>query len=317
MRAATRFLAAVLIIMILVLINRDIGYIRVLQDFRYDPKFRLSQDNGAVDTKPHEVPQGIPSEDDFVTSVRESPKTDISRIMFVSTTTLNEETRSHTPAPVSSGPDQIVVIGRTSKEDTSWMEQLDTWQTAIYSVDNQNSTLHTSMNKGREANVYLTYLVDNYNRLPSTIAFVHPHERGYPQAWHTDAPDYSNRNGYANLRCIPNPGCPDEIEPFREPYDETRTAENAFSEAWRSIFGDQEIPHVSATPCCAQFAVSKEQVLKRPLSFYTRARRWLQNTPLDDDTSGRVFEYLWHIIFGQEPVYCPDLQQCYKDVYNR
>jgi hypothetical protein len=25
-------------------------------------------------------------------------------------------------------------------------------------------------------------------------------------------------------------------------------------------------------------------------------------TELDDETSGRVFEYLWHIIFGQDPV---------------
>lgn len=171
------------------------------------------------------------------------------------------------------------------------------------------------MNKGHEANAYLTYLVDNYYQLPSTIAFVHPHEKGYPQAWHTDAPNYSNvhslqmlnvdfvqSNGYVNLRCISNPGCPDEVQPFREPPNESRPYECAFPEAWKYIFENEDVPHVSATPCCAQFAVSKEQVLKRSLSFYTRAHRWLQNTPLDDDTSGRVFEYLWHIIFGQEPV---------------
>lgn len=189
------------------------------------------------------------------------------------------------------------------------------WQNAVYSVDDQTSALHTSVNKGREANVYLTYIVENYHNLSSTIAFVHPHERGYPQAWHTDAPDYSNvyslrtlnvdfvqRNGYANLRCNPNPGCPDEIQPFREPHDESRTHECAFPEAWKYIFENEDVPYVSATPCCAQFAVSREQVLKRPLSFYLRAHQWLINSPLDDDTSGRVFEYLWHIIFGQEPV---------------
>jgi hypothetical protein len=35
---------------------------------------------------------------------------------------------------------------------------------------------------------------------------------------------------------------------------------------------------------------------------YLRMHKWLMNTKLDDQTSGRVFEYLWHIIFGQESV---------------
>lgn len=130
MRAATRFLAAVLIITILVLVDRDLDYIRVLQDFRYDPKFRLSQDNGPGNPKPHKLPHEvvleIPPDYDSLTSVRENPKTDVSRIMSVSTTTSNEERTSHTSAPVFSSSDQIVVIGRTSKEDTSWVEQLDT-----------------------------------------------------------------------------------------------------------------------------------------------------------------------------------------------
>ncbi|CAD0110941.1 unnamed protein product [Aureobasidium uvarum] len=155
-------------------------------------------------------------------------------------------------APTSSSisPDQIVVMGRINSDDTSWVEKLpksvfsgdsdcvpiaDTnhrWRNAVYSVDNDTWPLHTS-NKGREANVYLTYLVENYQELPSTIAFVHPHEDGYPRAWHTDADHYSNikslstlrtefvqSNGYANLRCIAIPGCPDEIQPFREEPDE-------------------------------------------------------------------------------------------------
>ncbi|KAJ5981019.1 hypothetical protein N7481_008317 [Penicillium waksmanii] len=37
---------------------------------------------------------------------------------------------------------------------------------------------------------------------------------------------------------------------------------------------------------------------------------------LDDETSGRIFEYLWHIIFGQENILCPAKEQCYMDTYN-
>ena len=186
----------------------------------------------------------------------------------------------------------------------------------MYSVDNDTSSLHTSRNKGREANVYLTYLVENYEKLPSTIAFVHPHEDGYSRAWHTDADGYLNvkslstlktdfvqSNGYANLRCIAIPGCPGDIQPFREEDgDEDRRAEHAIADAWKQIFGDDNVPYVIGSPCCAQFAVSRDQVHKRPLGFYVGAFKWLHDTPLDDDTSGRVFEHIWHIIFGQDPV---------------
>ena len=176
----------------------------------------------------------------------------------------------------------------------------------MYSVDNDTWPLHTLKNKGREANVYLTYLVENYEKLPSTIAFVHPHEDGYPRAWHTDADDHSNvkslstlqtnfvqSNGYANLRCIATPGCPGDIQPFREDHDEEdRRAEHAIVDAWKQLFGNDDAPKVIGAPCCAQFAVSRNQVHKRPLEFYVGALKWLHETPHDDATSGRVFEYL-------------------------
>jgi hypothetical protein len=191
------------------------------------------------------------------------------------------------------------------------VDKIHRWQNTVYSVDNDTWPLHTPKNKGREANVYLTYIADNYDKLPSTIAFVHPHEDGYPRAWHTDANGYSNVKslsslriefvqGYANLRCIGIPGCPDEIQPLREEPD--RTTEHAFADAWEHIFGNTDVPNVIATPCCAQFAVSRTQVHKRPREFYVGTLKWLHETPLDDDTSGRVLEYMWHIIFGRDPV---------------
>lgn len=73
-------------------------------------------------------------------------------------------------------------------------------------------------------------------------------------------------------------------------------------EAWRALFLDDKVPPVIAQPCCAQFAVSRAQVLKRERGEYERYLEWLTETPLDDATSGRVFEYLWHVIFGREVV---------------
>ncbi|KAJ9668446.1 hypothetical protein H2201_001494 [Coniosporium apollinis] len=229
--------------------------------------------------------------------------------------------------------DKVVVMGRMESEDTRWVsEELsdDSWDHAVYTVDNKTASLHTPANKGKEAMPHLSYLTDHYHDLPTTIAFVHSHRDGYPAAWHTDAEDYSNgnslrslnidfvqRNGYANLRCIAIPGCPDEIQPFREPRDEARTAENNIVSVWPLLFNNTAVPDVIGAACCAQFAVSRDQVLKRPLEDYVRYRQWLLETELDDDVSGRIMEYLWHYIFGQDLVYCPALQRCYCDVYGK
>ncbi|KAK6832393.1 hypothetical protein RU639_003988 [Aspergillus parasiticus] len=225
--------------------------------------------------------------------------------------------------------DRVVVVGKTKEEDTDWViKELPTWQHAIYAVDDPEAPLHVAKNKGKEANVYLQYIIDNYDDLPSTIVFLHSHRDGYPKAWHTEFSDHSNvrtvqmlqtdfvqRNGYANLRCNPNPGCPDEIRPFRGSSDEEHLPEQVLPEVWKTFFNNTDVPEVIATPCCAQFAVSRTQVLQRPLSSYVRYHKWLMETELPDDVSGRVMEYMWHIIFGQDPVYCPDIYQCYEDVY--
>ena len=175
--------------------------------------------------------------------------------------------------------------------------------------------MHTPRNKGREATPYLSYIVENYNNLPDIIVFLHAHEKGYPEAWHNDNADYDNVNalrmlrlerveeqGYVNLRCQPIPGCPDEIQPFRDPPEGHRVSEHVFPAAWQYMFGEIEVPRVVGIACCSQFAVSRKQVLARPRNDYLRYLQWVTETELEDAVSGRVMEYLWHIIFGQEPV---------------
>ena len=61
-------------------------------------------------------------------------------------------------------------------------------------------------------------------------------------------------------------------------------------------------PSQIGAACCAQFAVSKEQVRTRPLSDYKRFRDWIVETEKSDAKSGRVLEFLWHIIFGKDAV---------------
>jgi hypothetical protein len=111
------------------------------------------------------------------------------------------------------------------------------WSTAIYTTDDSNAALHTTKNKGREAAVYLTYMIDNYERLPDIVVFIHSHQHhthGTKRDRMFEGIDYDNfesvraldlefvkGNGFTNLRCLQNPGCPSEIQPFRP--DEERS----------------------------------------------------------------------------------------------
>ena len=213
-------------------------------------------------------------------------------------------------------PDKVIVMARLSHEDVSWVHtELADWAPMIYTADNASAPLALPRNKGREAHAYLYYLKTHYATLPPIVAFLHAHRSGYPRAWHNDNPNYSNvdtlrrlrldvvrRRGYVNLRCNGDVGCPVEMQPCRDPPAPERTTEGAYASAWRALGMEGEVPAQVGAACCSQFAVSREQVRKRPRSDYERYYRWLMETELDDATSGRVMEYLWHIIFGKDPI---------------
>ena len=158
---------------------------------------------------------------------------------------------------------------------------------------------------------YLTYVISNYHKLPSTLVFLHAHRSGYRRAWHTDAWDHDNvravqslnlsyvqESGYVNLRCNWGPGC--------KPENYTPNG-HVTKKIWMDVFHlenrtEDEVPEMVGQACCAQFAVSREQVMKRPLEDYVSYRQWVIDTELSDDKSGRVMEFLWHVIFGKEAV---------------
>jgi Protein of unknown function (DUF3431) len=179
---------------------------------------------------------------------------------------------------------------------------------------------------------YLTYIIDNYNSttFPSTIAFLHSHRNGFLKAWHTDSPLHDNveamralqipfvtHNGYVNLRCNWNPGCGRHntnthvtTTVWEELFNETSTPPVNETERWKeggtSSKEDRDkamyLPGHTAAACCAQFAVSREQVLKRPVEDYIKFRDWVVDTEKSDAKSGRVMEFLWHVIFGKDSV---------------
>ncbi|DAA79241.1 TPA_exp: Uncharacterized protein A8136_0014 [Trichophyton benhamiae CBS 112371] len=258
------------------------------------------------------------------------------------------------PSNATAVGDKAIVMAALEEEDTHWVEEyLPDWQRAIYTVNPSPETrrdpkrLTTPANKGHEAMAYLTYVIEHYDSLPSIVAFVHSHRNGFFRAWHVDAPlhdnaiamqslqtDYIRENGYANLRCMRNLGC---TSPGRHPLltpevwgelfngtAQGKAAAAAAASSSADAKGDAKgarafipVPDVVMVACCAQFAVSRDQIRLRPLEDYIHFRQWLFDTSLNDATSGRIFEYLWHIIFGKDAIYCPEEDTCYCKVYGR
>ena len=97
-------------------------------------------------------------------------------------------------------------------------------------------------------------------------------------------------------------GCPHEIQtdPNPDVYDGVHSdTEAVYAAGFAELFPGTSVPKEVGIPCGAQFALSKNKVLERPVEDYGRYRQWLWDTPLDDLISGRVLEYSWH------STYCP------------
>lgn len=232
--------------------------------------------------------------------------------------------------PAGSNYSRVLVMGRLKTEDIAWIEQdLPNLQTAIYVVDNDAAALRIPKNKGHEAMVYLTYIIDHYDGLPDTSLFFHPHKI----TWHNnillnlDTAFTINRlsdarvarEGYFNARCHHDPGCPDWLHLDR-PEDEwdliKKTEERFFtSDLWQELHPGAPFPSSISQPCCAQFAVSKDRIRTRPRTEYERYREWLLATELPDDISGRIMEYTWQYIFAGMSEFCPAMHGCYCDGY--
>ncbi|RMX75162.1 hypothetical protein D0869_11881 [Hortaea werneckii] len=256
-----------------------------------------------------------------------------------SSSDLSMTATSSSAVSTSTGYSKIVVLGRTQSENTSWIqEELPDWQSAIYYVDLDSdetspSGLKTNVNKGKEGNPYLKYIVDHYPNFPDVIAFIHAHRGGFPLAWHTDQKDndgvimlrdlqlgYVVREGYANMRCESYPGCPNEVRPWRDPPIEDKLPERLYPYVYSDLFQvpfyelRDELDSVGVA-CCAQFAVSREQILKRPKGDYERYLHYLEASTFEDDVIGRVYEYMWHIMFGRDITHCPAQKTCQCEVF--
>ncbi|KAF1979937.1 hypothetical protein BU23DRAFT_366676, partial [Bimuria novae-zelandiae CBS 107.79] len=225
-----------------------------------------------------------------------------------------------------------LVVSSTSSEHTEWIaSSFPNTTTAIYVVDSNDprGSFKTPMNKGNEAMVYLTYIIDHYGNLPDVAIFIHAHL----QSKHTD--DFLGNSmvetlqrlripkvrsdGYFNLRCNWKPGgCPQYLNlhnPTQSTLDGSAEAQT-LKNAWSELFPDvNDMPEWVGQPYGGQFAASRDTIRRTPLQSWVLWREWLVNTNLTDYQSGRVWEYTWQYVLAGEAIFCPSMDQCYCEGY--
>lgn len=198
------------------------------------------------------------------------------------------------PAPTSPDLDRQIIVARY-QEDVSWLllYVADVAPIIVYTRADPASPFDVSPNKGKEALVYLHYIITHYDHLPKAMAFIH----GHRSSWHMEDAVPILRKlrwdlPYASLNAK-----------FFQVVGESHEEYRFVRAAWKDAFGDELGPFPATIPnhCCAQFVVSRERVLSRSKAFYQHIYDWLVSTPMSDHTTSRVLEYNWAGLFHAAP----------------
>ncbi|KAL9108295.1 MAG: hypothetical protein Q9227_006893 [Pyrenula ochraceoflavens] len=245
---------------------------------------------------------------------------------------------SYIPPVDASKVNKALVIGRTRYENVSWVDELGPdWTPYIYTVTTSTplNSLTVPANVGREAMPYLTFILTHYPNLPKYTFFMH----APATQWHNDEIQpgdtstlsllraFPARNlgkrPYMNLHCPHDPGCTEGVYPFS--YNEDSFIQREGRVVWPKDYARlfnvpiSQVPQWLAGPCCAQFVVTREAILKRPRAFYAGMREWLTEKGRVEPelNTGWVAEMLWHIMFGEEAHSCPREDVCWCEVHGR
>jgi hypothetical protein len=192
---------------------------------------------------------------------------------------------------------ELVIVTAHFKEDLDWLRQSGL-PLVICSKDNapfQRDADPRCMlpNRGREASSFLKFITTFYEVLPQRVAFVHGHE----YAWHQ------------RFEMISAIRCAKKDKPFvslNVIFMNDRNMSNPTFIGIKHLWDDHFKPFLNIDfpervfhDCCAQFVVSREAIRRIPKQAYEHWLQLLLQTPNDSVLSVQ-FEYLWHIIFGED-----------------
>jgi hypothetical protein len=200
---------------------------------------------------------------------------------------------------------KLTIISSHFNEELSWLINQSDFDYRIYTKNIEGckgldqSKVFECVNKGNEASSYISYIIDNYEKLPDYVAFVHGHEESYHQtdttlnliknSLHSDIDNSYNSINRKDWRNI-----------FADDVDD-------WSGNWKMIkdnynYLNISIPIPKRLECiaCAQFIVSRENILRNSINDYKNILKWLETTPLESALSGRLMEHIWCYLMTHE-----------------
>lgn len=190
----------------------------------------------------------------------------------------------------------LIVISR-HKKDVSWTQKLSAEGFHVIVYDHHAHNNHPYFikeNKGREASVYLKYIVDYYYTLFPYTIFLQDEDK----SWHHQGSiveliksqkEKKTKFFNFNHRCL------------------ALIKSNALFPMMESYFHDYLQPYIghiekykdwtAGYKCCAQFVVHRDYIRKYPRKMYEDMLSYMLDGKHDEKAKGHMFEWTLHLLF--------------------
>ncbi len=199
---------------------------------------------------------------------------------------------------------RLVIVSNHWKEDLEWLKK-SVWPVIIYSKNPDSPYYKGQPNIGNEATAYLKYIIDNYDNLPEYVAFIHGHETAWHQGNILDLINRAKINEYEYISL--------NLHPLDRKDTSHYITNKNIETVWDKYFKPylhRDCPTHIVHDCCAQFIVSKNRILKHSKDTYSLWYSMFENEEknlisLNNSktfSSAAIFEFLWHIIFGEQDI---------------
>ena len=197
----------------------------------------------------------------------------------------------------------VTIVTSHWKEDLTWLKNSE-FPVVLIDKEGADPTCfepaYIIPNKGKEASVYLKFIIERYHDLPDYVAFIHGHE----YAWHQRQNILElirnaniEKHGFISLNSV-----------YKDWW--IFGAIYPFANVWE-IYSENKMYIFENIPASAQFIVSKERILLNSMEIYKNLYDMImtnenfmimtsQNISFDISF---IFETCWHILFGESNFY--------------
>jgi|694.fasta_scaffold03604_12 hypothetical protein len=193
--------------------------------------------------------------------------------------------------------EKIVLISHYSS-NLEWLEKIKQ-PFVIYSKSIKNDNF-INFNKGQEVPMYLKFIIDWYDKLPEKILFYHDHLNSPHQ-------DFDSVFIINNLNWNLDSYFSVNKREWYQTIDKNSTIEpegiNWIKNNW-NIFEKINLSPIDSVSFYsgAQFVLDKNLILQYNKSYYEFLYEWIQKTDLSNYITSRIFEYMWHYLFTNNPI---------------